>query len=687
MQLPEHLSKELLESYGIKTARCIFAENEDEAVEAARKIGFPVVMKVVSSEVVHKSDVGGVLLGIESEEEVRESFRRLMKISKAEGVNVQPMLEKGIEVIIGITENEQFGSVVMFGLGGVFVEVVEDVSLRLVPITRRDAEEMIKEIKGYRILKGYRNFKGDLEALIDLLLRVSGMVEREDIAEMDLNPVFVYEKGYAVADARIVKGRKAREKKDRGERKAEKIEEILNPGSIAVIGASNQSLKVGYMVMKSLLSNPELKIYPINPKLGEIEGLKVHPSIESINADLAIVAVPANRVLEVVKDCAGRVKGVLIISSGFKEADEQGKALQNELTRIAHESGMRIIGPNTFGIVNVLASINASFTPMFSKLKKGSIALVSQSGGMCHYLMQNFIEDVGFSYILHLGNRCDVDFPEVLRYLKEDQNTEVVALYVEGVENGRELFEAVSELSKVKPVVVLKAGKSKMADVVSKSHTGSLAGDYRVFVSAMKQANAIVVETPLELLDVSKALVKVKARGADLDRFDDGEDGRGVVIATVQAGLGFTCLDIFEGKGGKLAKLSNKTLKYLHELLPPLTMRDNPIDLSFSVLNLEVFRKVLKTVSEDSGVGLIVFLLAVSPSWTLPHETVLNVLKEANKPVIVVYSSTLEDFRELRRKAETLGIPTYPSIERGARVAARVLSYTESVKIKRLRSD
>ncbi len=203
--LPEHLSKELLEEYGIRTARCIFAEDEDEAVEAANSIGFPVVMKVASREIIHKSDVGGVLLDIKSEEGVRESFNRLMKIPKAEGVNVQPMLEKGIEVIAGIMQDEQFGKVVMFGLGGIFVEIYRDVSFRILPITERDADEMIKEIKGYKILAGYRRFKGDIKSLTELLVRISEMAEREKIVEMDLNPIFVYEEGYAVADVRILK--------------------------------------------------------------------------------------------------------------------------------------------------------------------------------------------------------------------------------------------------------------------------------------------------------------------------------------------------------------------------------------------------------------------------------------------------------------------------------------------------
>jgi acyl-CoA synthetase (NDP forming) len=203
--LPEHKSKDLLERYGIKTAKCIPAQSEDDAIKAARKIGFPVVMKIFSEGLVHKSDVGGVILDLRNEDEVREAFRRLMEIEGVEGVNVQPMLERGVEVIIGVFEDKQFGKAIMFGLGGIFVEIYNDVSFRILPITEKDAEEMIREVRGYRILDGYRGFKADVEALIKLIVRISEVAEGERIKEMDLNPVFVYERGYAVADARIWK--------------------------------------------------------------------------------------------------------------------------------------------------------------------------------------------------------------------------------------------------------------------------------------------------------------------------------------------------------------------------------------------------------------------------------------------------------------------------------------------------
>ena len=324
--LPEHEAKELLEKYGIKTARCILVEDEEEAVSAAKSIGYPVVMKVAG--IIHKSDVGGVILDIKNDEEVRKAFKHLISIPGAKGVTVQPMLPKGIEVIVGVGENEQFGSYVMFGLGGVFVEVLRDVSIRLLPVTREDAKEMIKSIKGFKILSGYRGFKGDIDALTDLIVKLNEIVEKEDVIEMDLNPVFVYERGYAVADARIIKG-----KRKRFDYKIDDLERLVYPKSVAVIGASRIEGKPGYNIVLNLKRYFKGEIYPINPKADEILGFKCYRSILDIpkDIDLAIIAVPAPFVPQVMKECAEKgVKGVVIISAGFSEEGEEGKKYEEE---------------------------------------------------------------------------------------------------------------------------------------------------------------------------------------------------------------------------------------------------------------------------------------------------------------------------------------------------------------------
>ena len=214
--LLEPEAKTICRIYGIPVTKFKVAKSEEEAVKFAKEIGFPVVLKIVSPDVIHKSDVGGVYINIKNEEEVREKYRIIINNVKKHipnariyGIFVQEMAPEGIEVIVGGLRDPQFGPTIMFGLGGIFVEVLKDVSFRIVPITRMDAEEMIHEIKGYKLLEGYRmGYKADIESIIDILLKVSSMMEELPIKELDLNPIFVYEKGAKVGakviDARMV---------------------------------------------------------------------------------------------------------------------------------------------------------------------------------------------------------------------------------------------------------------------------------------------------------------------------------------------------------------------------------------------------------------------------------------------------------------------------------------------------
>ncbi|MEM4504088.1 MAG: CoA-binding protein, partial [Archaeoglobaceae archaeon] len=512
------------------------------------------------------------------------------------------------------------------------------------PVNKNDVEEMLNELRSKDIFS-YRGKKFDKEAIIELAVKVSEIVEKENILEMDLNPVFVYEKGYAVADARIVIGKR---------RDFEtKIREVsFNAKKIAVVGASSNPLKVGYAVLQSLKTS-KAEIYPVNPNLSEIDGLKVLNSIEDLpEVDLAIIALPAEKVVEAVEKLIGKAKEALIISAGFKEAEiEEGKEKEKRLRELSKR--IRIMGPNVFGFVNVLENLNASFTPEFSKLKPGKIALVSQSGGICHYVLHKF-SDVGFSYVIHLGNRCDVDFPDVLEFLAKDKSTKVVAVYVEGLENGRAFFDALKKLNEAgKIAVVLKAGRSEVADKASLSHTGSLAGNYKIFTSAVKQAKGIVVESPTELIDVAVLAEK-------FGRI------RSVAVVTIQAGLGIVFADILESNGGRLSKLSGETLEELRKILPPITHRDNPVDVSFSGLDTSKLKRILDLLKKDENVSAVVFCYAVAPpSWVIPEE----IMKELFHDEIVVYVTNPEDFQ---KKKKNLDCILFDSIERCALALARL---------------
>ena len=274
--LMEHESKAVLESLGITTTGAGVAKSEDEAVEIFQSLAAPVAMKVLSPDVVHKSDAGGVKLNLRDADEVRAAYREITQAfqdKKVAGISVQKMARPGVEAIVGVANDATFGPILMFGLGGVFVEVLKDVSFRSIPISASDAKDMIEEIKGYALLRGYRGYSSDIEALERLLMAISDFVMKNpDISEMDINPVFLYPDGYMVVDARIILGEPrpappAAVKQD--------LHDLFYPKSIAVIGASGTPGKLGWNVFTNLVSHKfKGKLYPINPKADEIHGLQ-----------------------------------------------------------------------------------------------------------------------------------------------------------------------------------------------------------------------------------------------------------------------------------------------------------------------------------------------------------------------------------------------------------------------------
>jgi acyl-CoA synthetase (NDP forming) len=658
MLLLEHESKALLEKYGIKTAKCIFCETEEQAVKAARKIGFPVVMKVAGREIVHKSDVGGVILNVKSEDEVREVFQRLMSIPKAEGVNVQPQLEKGIEVIVGVAENEQFGSVAMFGLGGVFVEVLKDVSFRLLPLTRRDAEEMVREVKGYKLLEGYRGVRGDVGAVVDLLLKLNEVVEKEGIVEMDLNPVFVYERGVVVADARIVVGERKSFEMDVGD-----ISFFFKAKSVAVIGASRNLLKPGGRVLSNLKHlGFRGKVYPVNPNAGEILGYKCYPSVRAIpdKVDLAVIAVPSKNAIEVVKECAEKgVKGIIVLSAGFAEGWEQGKELERQIVEIARKSGMRIVGPNTMGILDPESGLT-SFFSVLRKIGQGNIGVLAQSGAVANFILLP-LWHVGFSKIVAIGNKADVGEVEVLNFLLKDEKTRVVAAYLEGFTNGRKFYELMK--ASTKPIVVLKSGRTEAGKRSALSHTASISTSEEIFEAACKQAGVAKVYDFEELVDAAKAFALQPLP-------------RGTRVGVIQPS-GAECVmsaDAVVENGLELAKYSEKTLERLYEFAPEWHSVNNPLDL-YPIAEKsgdEVFNEVLKVFNEDENIDAIVagvfipsiMKLGVDFSWT----------KKFSKPVLFTMKDDIEELRQARIEIEKSGVPVYPTPERAVRALRHMVT-------------
>ncbi|MBP6914379.1 CoA-binding protein [Candidatus Parcubacteria bacterium] len=346
------------------------------------------------------------------------------------------------------------------------------------------------------------------------------------------------------------------------------LEYIFNPQSIAIIGASGEPKTVGAGLVKNLLQSKK-KIYCVNPFKSKIFGMQSFKNIRDINdkIDLAIIAVPAKIVLDIVLDCVNKkVKGIIIVSSGFGETGEKGKELENKIKEIANKAKIPLIGPNCLGIINLNQGLNASFAPFTPK--KGNVALLSQSGALIDALIDISGEDnLGFSKIVSYGNESQVDLTQFLQYFKKDKDTKVILLYLEGVKNGKQFFEVAKEVSKEKPIVVLKSGKSKLGEKAIATHTGSLAGEYDVYKAIFKQTGIIEVDSIEELLDTGKAL-------SFLDRFK----GR-IGIITNGGGLGVLIVDYCEKYGVEIQELNKETIEKLDKEMEKVSIKKNPLDI------------------------------------------------------------------------------------------------------------
>jgi acyl-CoA synthetase (NDP forming) len=362
------------------------------------------------------------------------------------------------------------------------------------------------------------------------------------------------------------------------------------------------------------------------------------------------------------------VKGIVLITAGFKEIeDQQGAELQGEIARQADEAGIPIIGPNTFGVVNLHADLNASFTPEFSLVKKGGVSLVSQSGGMSHMLAFLALEqNVGFSKIIGVGNRCNVGFADLLEYLVGDDSTRVIAMYVEGVDDPHRLMDVARSIRGQKPVVVYKVGRSKVSNRASKFHTGSLAGQYEVYQGAFRQTGLLAVHSLEELLDTAKALDACPV-----------PEGQGTAVLSGQAGPAMAACDVCEEKGLVLATFSQETQERIDAALPPLALRSNPVDMGPAWYSPQAIAEVAEAALGDPHVHGVVLCIAYASANIAAVQSLSPVLQRwaRTKPIVCCLSAPGGIWREGIRALEETGVPNYPTPERAAAALGNLWRY------------
>ncbi|HEX6794137.1 MAG TPA: acetate--CoA ligase family protein [Casimicrobiaceae bacterium] len=572
--------KLVCDAYGIPVPQEGVAKSAQEAVRLASQMGFPVVLKIVSPEILHKTEAGGVLVGVKDAGAVEQGFKTIMDNARKYndkanlvGVQVQQMLQGGQEVIVGSVTDPSFGKLVAFGLGGVLVEVLKDVTFRLAPLTQDEALGMLDTIEARDVLKGVRGQPPvNREALALILTHVGALVsDFPEITELDLNPVFATPKGAVAADVRIVIGEPLPAKYRPSQQEiVRSMNRIMKPDSVAVIGASPEAGKIGNSVMKNLINGGyKGRIYPIHPKADEIMGYKAYRSVKDVpgDVDVAVFAIPAKFVAQALTEVGEKgIPGAVLIPSGFAETGNvEG---QQEIQAIGRKYNVCLMGPNIYGFYYTWKNLCATFCTPYDF--KGHTALSSQSGGIGMAIIGfSRSAKMGVSAIVGLGNKADLDEDDLLTFFEQDDNTNVVAMHCEDLKDGRSFAEVAKRVSKKKPIVVLKAGRTSLGARAAASHTAALAGNDKIYDDVLRQSGVIRAPGLRDMLEYARAIPLLATPA-----------GENVIIITGAGGSGVLLSDAVADNGLNLMAMPQDLDAAFRKFIPPFGAAGNPVDIT-----------------------------------------------------------------------------------------------------------
>ena len=673
--LMEHESKEILAGAGIATTVVTVAHTAVEAVEISERIGYPVVLKVLSPQVIHKSDRGGVRINLTDSREVTRAFWEITAAFANEdiiGIAVQKMAAPGLEAIIGVKRDPIFGQVLMFGLGGIFVEVLQDITFRILPITETDIDKMLLEIRGYRLLAGYRGTTVDLPALKELLLQVTQLVQlHPEIMEIELNPVFLYPQGNITIDARIFL-------KETGETDAFKtppgkvcsqdiLHKLFYPNSIAILGASDTPGKLGWNIFHNLLHHGFAgQLYPVNTKTETVQGVPAFTSVELIPGpvDAAVIMVPAAYTLQAFESCCRKgIQMIVIESAGFAETGDSGKNLEKELQRLAAEYNCRFVGPNCSGIINTHSNVVQSIA-LVEKMDAGNIALIGQAGFYVAGMLRG-MKHMGFATVATIGNKADINETDILEYLGDDQNIDVICMYLEDIKSGVRFIDTARKITAHKPIIILKSGRTEAGKKAVTSHTASLAGNDEVYSAAFRQAGVIRVWDNDHMFGLAKAFAKQPIPKGD-----------GVLVMTYTGSQGVAATDSLSLNGMRLAQLDEKTYKSLRAIIPPHVACNNPADYTFEMNPVQV-RKTIEAglLCDDIGSFVIVIQAELLTDYLREYQKI-----DLQGKTLLCCVPSKEFYMDEIIIMEKAGFPTYSTPEETVRALAAMYHYGQRQK-------
>jgi acyl-CoA synthetase (NDP forming) len=602
--LTEAESKELLKRYNVPVVNEVVVNNGDEAIAQADVIGFPIVLKGLGVRLTHKTERKLVKLNLKTPEDLRRAAAEIADAAgdDLEGFIEYRMVEGRREFMAGLFYDDQFGPVVMFGLGGIFAEALDDVVFRIAPVDEKNAYDMIKKIRTNKVLT---NFRGDEPVnrtqIANTLIGLSRLgLEHPEVREVDVNPLIADSDGNTTAvDALVILGDIPEKKPPRPPLDRKALRNLFYPRSIAFVGASSTFGKWGYTLFTNVAAgNFKGNIYLVNPKGGEIAGRPVFTSITDIPepVDLAVVMVPSAQVIDLIPKLKAKgISSVLLVTSGFSETGEEGKRLEEQLMALAREAGILILGPNTMGICNPHANLFCTYQHVWPK--PGSTTLIAQSGNMgTQLLIFAEQEGIGIRTFVGSGNEGMITIEDYMDIVDTDELTKTVVLYIESIKDGRRFFESTRKVARKKPVIMLKGGRTKAGNRAAASHTGALASNMKVFEAACRQAGVILGETSMELLDLSAAFSSLPL-----------PKGGRIAIMTLGGGWGVVTADLCIENGLDVPELSPDIISRIDHVLPPYWSRSNPVDL-VAEMDLSIPAMLLEELVQWDGCDAVIHL-------------------------------------------------------------------------------
>ncbi len=450
------------------------------------------------------------------------------------------------------------------------------------------------------------------------------------------------------------------------------LDKFFRPKSVAVIGASTHPNKVGHVILWNFIRGFKGSVYPVNPSHDTVLGLKCYKTVKDIpeDVDLAVIAIPAEFVPSALKDCGKKgVKHVIIVSGGFSEIGRND--LEDEIEKIRKKYNIRVIGPNCIGVFDAYSQVDTLFMPRYrlERPRKGRISFVSQSGAVGSAILDwAAAKGFGFSKFISYGNACDVDEVDLLDYLEKDKTTGVIGMYIEGTRRGRELYNSLKRITKKKPVIVIKGGKTKAGSKAASSHTGALAGSARVWEAMLKQSGAIIADDIRRMFNYSRLLAEQPL-----------PKGKRIGIVTNGGGFGVIASDALEKYGLELANLDKKTIDVIKKHVPEYAVVKNPVDLVGDA-DAHRYEIALDALLEDNNVDVILVLILFQTAGVQSEIIDIIASKSDQKKKPIIAFSAGGDFTQVHmRMLEKVGVPVFDSLEEAADAIKKMYLYSVSV--------